>query len=249
MKTKSSPQLNLSQRFLLMFSGSLLECDDVLLFWSLLVLIVIWCLNRVEPNSAYDYMSRNLMTPGQVSVDFLPFILYKRSLYLWHQVRHDMIYMVLLTSSTAWINNLPSSCITLANGGTSEQRGNSSVYRRNTFKYKWLIYTHVHTYKALRCVCVRLQRKNMLTWLFETLEIWVTEPLEVEGGVRKIYKQHLHFACCTDRLIFHRKCSKTSRPVCISVYSCQQCANSPQWNTAFTSTLSDKNRSGFRLKA
>lgn len=30
---------------------------------------------------------------------------------------------------------------------------------------------------------------------------------------------------------------------------CESCAHLPQWNTAFTSRLSDKNKSGFRLRA
>lgn len=74
-----------------------------------------------------------------------------------------------MPSSTACTNSLPSSCTTLANGGTSEQCGRSSVKKRH-----------------------------------------VDLTVGASGNL-------------SDRI--------------------------PQWNTAFTSRLSDKNKSGFRLRA
>lgn len=35
--------------------------------------------------------------------------------------------------------------------------------------------------------------------------------------------------------------------MCVAL--CKPCVYLPQWNTAFTSRLSDKNKSGFRLRA
>lgn len=126
-----------------------------------------------------------------------------------------MYNVVLLTSSTAWINSFPSSCTTLANGGTSEQWGNNSVYGRNTdtistFKAKWLIYKHAYScsVSSFVCVCVRSQRTSTSTWLSEPQEIWATELLEVGEGVRNINKlledgvKHLQFVLCTDRTYF-----------------------------------------------
>lgn len=139
-----------------------------------------------------------------------------------------MLNVVLPTSSTAWINSLPSSCTTLANGGTSEQWGNSSVYSRNietisTFKASWLIYKHAYSCKVCVCVCECSQRTSTLTWLLEPLEIWATELLEVGEGVRMTNKlledgvKHLQFVLCTDRHIFRRNCNKTPRTVCRGV--------------------------------
>lgn len=151
-----------------------------------------------------------------------------------------MCNVVLLTSSKAWINSLPSSCTTLASGGTSEQWGNSSVWGRNTetistFKVKWLKYKHAFSCKVLSCVCVSVcvcsQRTSTLTWQSAPQEIWVTELLEVGEGVRNINKlledgvKHLQFVLCTDRHIFCRRdCSKTPRTVCRGVCLCKWCA-------------------------
>lgn len=163
------------------------------------------------------------------------------------------VWFGLLTSSTAWINSFPSSCTTLATGGTSEQWGNSSVYGTNRQS------AHLRPNGSCKnaycckvswvCVCARSQRTSTLTWLSEPQEIWATELLEVGERVRNINKllgdgvKHWQFVLCTDRHILHRNCSKTPRTVCRFV------CYSPQWNTAFTSRLSDKNKSGFRLRA
>lgn len=124
------------------------------------------------------------------------------------------------------------------------------------WKTKWLIHkTGIFLQVLKLCARVRLQRTSMLTLLWEPLEIWATELLKKGEGVRSINKlledgvKHLQFVLCTDRHIFCRNCSKTPGTVCRGVCLFKQCENLPQWNTALTSRLSDKNKSGFRLRA
>lgn len=126
------------------------------------------------------------------------------------------------------------------------------------FKTKWLIHKHAYTCKVLSCVCVSVcvysQRTSMLTWLLEPPEIWATELLEVGEGVRKINYRWMvsniyRFYFVTMGTYFTLTVAKHWEQCAVVSVFCQQRANLPQWNTAFTSRLSDKNRSGFRLRA
>lgn len=98
------------------------------------------------------------------------------------------------------------------------------------------------------CVSVCLQRTDMSTWPSGPREIWVTgflklgerrqEPLRTDVKREQFVLTGTWLAGKPSTSLHRGRC-------CLW----ETRAHLPQWNTAFTSRLSDKNKSGFRLRA